>query len=364
MSASINQVLKPQSLMRAYCAAERIASRGLNNLYRTSCYFEDPARYAAFCAFYAVMRYVDDRVDDFLADEGPQAAKRAVHDVVDAWHAAVRAACAGGPLSDLQALGMDHPEARELHVAFTDAHRRFPAPTSLWDDFFSSMHQDLERGRFATYDEFVRYAKGAAIAPATIYLYLVSAEKEPGVEQHSPPSGFRLSIAGHKLGLFAYIAHIIRDLAADLRSGGPSYLFLAEDDMAAHGLSEDALYSDLAAGSSGAPLRSLVRDLAGRARTLALDGRRHLRRLAPRLSRDRAFVLELIVRIYEQTIEKIMDCECDIMSGRHVLTGAEKTGIAREIAGEIGYAPTRGAAARLSGAAGSGPAVGLPGEGS
>jgi phytoene/squalene synthetase len=352
-ASAVTRSLAPSrdSLEAAYRAAERIASHGLNNLYRTSCYFEDPARYASFCAFYAIMRLVDDRVDGFLADGGAPSAARAVHDVVDAWHAAVRAACSGLPLPERAAIEMHHPEALELHGALSDAHRRFPTPVSLWDDFFSSMHQDLERARFATYEEFVSYAKGAAIAPATIYLYLISAERDPAGDSHAPPTDFDLQAAGHKLGLFAYIAHILRDLAEDLTSGGPPYPFIAGDDMAAHGLTEDALYSDLAAGSSGAPLTSLVRDLAGRARLMAIEGRGHMRPLVPRLSPDRAFVLELIVRIYERTLERILHCECDIMSGRHVLTDADKTATARAVAAEMGYALAGGtAAARLEGA--------------
>jgi phytoene/squalene synthetase len=350
-SISTGRVWKAGSLEDAYRAAERIASRGLNNLYRTSCYFEDPERYTAFCAFYAVMRLVDDRVDDSLADRRSSADRGAVHDAVDAWHDAVKAACEGRTLSGNAAIRMDNPDAPDLHGAFSDAYRRFPTPTSLWDDFFSSMHQDLERVRFTAYDDFVSYAKGAAVAPATIYLYLISAEKERDGVSHLPPAGFHLSEAGRNLGLFAYIAHILRDLAADLTSGDPPYPFIADDDMASHGLTEAALYSDLAAGSSGAPLRSLVRDLAARARILANEGRGHLRRILPDLSPDRAFVLELIVRIYEQTIERIMHCGCDIMSGRHVLTGADKTATARAVAAEMGYAPAAGVAtSRLAGA--------------
>jgi hypothetical protein len=32
------------------------------NLYRTSCFFRDMERHRAFCAQYAIMRLVDDRV--------------------------------------------------------------------------------------------------------------------------------------------------------------------------------------------------------------------------------------------------------------------------------------------------------------
>jgi hypothetical protein len=50
--------------MKAYRVTEAIASRDHNNLYITSSFFMDRMKYKAFCAFYAVMRLVDDRIDN------------------------------------------------------------------------------------------------------------------------------------------------------------------------------------------------------------------------------------------------------------------------------------------------------------
>jgi phytoene/squalene synthetase len=49
---------------KAYKVTEAIASKDHNNLYITSLFFKDRLKYKAFCAFYAVMRIVDDRIDN------------------------------------------------------------------------------------------------------------------------------------------------------------------------------------------------------------------------------------------------------------------------------------------------------------
>ena len=63
----IKQVWGPGSLSGLYAIVEEIAAKDLNNLYRTSCFFADPNRYKSFCAVYAVMRIVDDRLDEIIA---------------------------------------------------------------------------------------------------------------------------------------------------------------------------------------------------------------------------------------------------------------------------------------------------------
>ncbi|HSL83504.1 MAG TPA: hypothetical protein VLF66_12075, partial [Thermoanaerobaculia bacterium] len=84
-------------LREAYSQAETIAARDLNNLYLTSRFFADPNRFRAFCVFYAVMRLVDDRVDELCARRGvPEAEREGVAAEVEAWRLAVEGAYRGG----------------------------------------------------------------------------------------------------------------------------------------------------------------------------------------------------------------------------------------------------------------------------
>jgi phytoene synthase len=332
---AIEAVWAPGALSGADGVVESIAAKDLNNLYRTSCYFRDKKRYQAFCAMYAVMRVVDDRVDNLLAQPRPACSALAhARKVVTAWHRVVSACLSGCQPASEDVGGCDHPYANELLLAFVDAVEQFPVPVQLWDDFFAAMRQDLAGNRFGTYGQFLEYAAGAAVAPTTIYLHLICAEPRGREHVFDVPQGFDVMRCGRALGRFAYLAHVLRDLRQDLATGEHGLLYLAADDMAAHGVSLASLRRDARAGTASPQQRALVRDLADRASTLAQEGRRCLAAIDGRLSVDRAFVLELIVRVYERVLSKIASCSYDVMGERHRLTSGEKKRIALEVAAE------------------------------
>lgn len=327
-------VWAPGALSGADGVAESIAAKDLNNLYRTSCHLRNEDRYRAFCATYAVMRVVDDYVDDLLAQPHTESDRTQALEVVSAWHRLARACLSGQRPAPEDLVRCNHPRIDELAVAFSAAARRFPVPGHLWDDFFAAMRQDLVGQGFRTYDDFLEYAFGAAAAPTTIYLHLIAAERRRGEDSFDAPQDFDMMRCGRSLGCFAYLAHVLRDLREDLTTGEEGLLYLAIDDMTAHGVTVTSLKRDAAAGAASSEQRALVRDLAGRASRLAQEGRRYLAALDGSLSDDRAFVLELIVRIYEAVLRKIAACSYDVTTERHKLTGTEKERIALQIASE------------------------------
>lgn len=320
--------------------AEEIAARDLNNLYLTSRYFADPERYKAFCALYAVMRVVDDRIDEIPSRSALDAAARQrEHAVVDAWLAALETALRDGGATDEQIVRCDSPSAGDLLRAAGDAMQRFPVPFVLWRNFFAAMHQDLESSRFSTYDDFLTYTEGASVAPTTIYLYLTAASRPAPGQPYRPPRDFELIECGHHLGLFAYLGHILRDLTVDLATGDEGLLYLAGDDMAAHGVDLARLHRDSQRRRASEPVRALVRTLVQRSRRARDRGRELMRSLEGALTGDCAFILELIVTIYEAVIDKIVASDYDPMAGRHRLTLEEKTEIAMRTAARVGYSP-------------------------
>lgn len=315
-------------------AVETIASRDLNNLYLTSRFFEDRERYAAFCSLYALMRVIDDRVDeipdrDALDDD----ARRAEHAAIDAWSDAFLGAV--GPSTAATAPApVDDPRAPAILRSAVEAMRLFPLPLRIWRNFFHAMHVDVDQSRFATWDEFLRYTEGASVAPTTIYLDLIVAEREDdGI--YRPPRDFDLVAAGRHLGTFAYIGHILRDFAEDLETGTRGLVYLAREDLAAHALDERALRAAVERGEASDPLRALARELADRADVHLRTGRSLLAPLD--LPGDRAYVLELIVTIYERVLEKIAVVDHDIAGTRHRLTMDEKQAIAADVGERVGF---------------------------
>lgn len=350
----------PDPLRDAYARAEAIASRDLNNLYLTSRFFADPARYRSFCAFYAVMRRVDDRVDELCARSGVPAAERErVRSEVDAWRRAVAALGAGEAAEPAgRALdGLDDAEsARALLLACADAHRRFAIPAEVWRSFFAAMDRDLEDRRFATYREFLDYAEGATVAPTTIYLLLLTSEpaddrserwgevraagpaaKSGGPVRYEPREGFDVLECGRHLGLFAYLTHILRDLPQDLAAGERGLLYLAADDMARFGVTEELLRRDLDRGEASPGVRALLAELGERARGHLERGRELLGAVHADLPRDCAFILTLIVAIYEEALERIEERAYDPFPERHRLGFRDKRRIIVRTAHEVGF---------------------------
>lgn len=324
---------RPGSLRGVDGVAEAVAARDLNHLYRTSCYFSERSRYTAFCTMYAIMRVVDDRVDAARVDPAfTSDSLRRESRVVDAWARVVDSSLAGRSPSGCDLAEVEYRGAEELADALLRAAQVFPVPAVLWSNFFSAMRRDLREPRFTRFEEFIEYSEGAAVAPTTMYLYLIAAERQSDGLAYRVSPDCDVVTLGRALGRFAYLAHVLRDLRQDLESGDRGLLYLAADDMARHGVSESRLAADVASHRASPPVRALVRELVGRAWRFLAVGRTGMRALERRLSQDRAFVLGLIVRTYEEVLKKIVACSYDPISGSHRLTETDKRRIALQVA--------------------------------
>lgn len=345
MSTDPPQSSSPGSLEGIYATAEAIAARDLNNLYLTSCYFVDRERYRAFCSLYAVMRVVDDRIDDIPSrSELSREERLTEHRVVDAWRDALLGPTQedSGPDAHLASL-CPHPQAEDLLRAAHEAMAIFPCPTSLWENFFAAMHSDIERPRLQTFKEFLDYTEGASVAPTTIYLCLITASIDAESRAESPryslPEGFDLIACGRALGTFAYLGHILRDMAEDLATGEEGLVYLAAEDMRLHGVDEAMMRQDLARTEASPALRALVRDLGQRAAEFLATGRQLCLSLADKLQPDCAYILELIVTIYEEVLAKIASHGHDPMAEKHRLSMDEKLAIAAAVSERTGFSP-------------------------
>jgi phytoene synthase len=316
--------------------AEAIAAKDLNNLYLTSCYFADPARYAAFCSLYALMRVIDDRVDE-LPQDPARFDIAAEHEVLRSWEEALFAAAAGSAPDPGLGERCGMAEARLLVTGAAQAMERFPIPLSLWRNFFLAMHRDVHQARFETYREFLDYTEGASVAPTSIYLFLIAARDASATGVYAPPEDFDLIRSGRYLGTFSYLAHILRDLALDLGTGERGLLYLAREDLERFGLDEAKLRRDLARGRASRSLRDLAAELAGRARAARDRGVTYLETLDGQMEPDCAFILEVILEIYGQALDKLAAASYDPMAGEHHLSLEEKLAAVARTAERLGF---------------------------
>jgi phytoene/squalene synthetase len=323
--------------IRADDVTEAIASKDRNNLYITSSFFRDPAKYRAFCAYYAVMRTVDDRIDQlFEQDRRSTARQQRDLEVVNAWEQAVRS-CRDGVHPKASLLTRcDLPDAGAVCDSFIDTYRVFPVPAGLWTNFFSAMRSDLLEGEFIRWSDFLAYAEGATVAPTTIYLWLILARHHSEMDLYEIPQGLDWQACGRHLGIFAYLGHIIRDLAQDL-TGKSARICIAREDMRRHGVTPEGLRKEASNGRASLATRGLVADLLERSRRHLAQGRALAQPAYGVLESDGRFILELIVTIYEHVIDKIERTGCDPMAGRHRLSRLEKAKIVRQVAVRTGF---------------------------
>jgi len=322
---------------RAHEVTEAIASRDRNNLYVTSSFFRDPVKFRAFCAYYAIMRVVDDRIDDLPSPNRrcAELRKRELR-VVEAWERVVRSSCRGiHPAASLLA-SCDFPEAEAVCESFIASYRIFPVPIRLWANFFAAMRSDIVDSEFVRWTDFLAYAEGATVAPTTIYLSLIVARRDVTKDTCEFLRGFDMYQAGRHLGLFAYLGHIIRDLAADVTSTA-TRLCIAREDMLAHGVSLEILRSEALNRRASPATRRLAGELLHRARWHLAQGRALTVPILGLLDSDSRFILELIITMYEHIIAKIESTGCDPMAKRHHLTQREQAEIVHQVAARTGF---------------------------
>ena len=281
------------------------------------------------------MRVVDDRIDDLPSRLGLSAhSRRSEHEVVSAWDAAVSCCYAGQkvPRTVMDACRLS--AAKELLEAFSECLERIRPPRVLWGRFFRAMHWDLDHDRFDTWHEFLEYSEGASVAPTTIYLHLIVAKS--GATGGIVPEAFDIMECGRHLGRFAYLGHIVRDLAVDLRQGDRGLIYVPSGEMSSFGVTEEMLFSDLHRGRASRETRLLVAELVARARAELELGRSMMSCLRGKIEEDREFILALVVSLYERVIDKIERCASDVMGEALRLTSAGKESLLLELARQMG----------------------------
>lgn len=323
---------KVQQKRNSFRVTERIVSRDHNNLYITSSFFRDQNKYRAFCAYYAVMRVVNDRIDNLTPlDKRNLDRKKSELSVVDAWEQ-VAISCHRGVYPTVDQLeGCDFPEVVSVCESLITAFKNFPVSIKYWKNFFDAMRSGIIGNEFLCWSDFLTYAEGATVAPTVIYLSLIVASLNQEKKLYEFPEGFDLLRCARSLGMFAYLGHIIRDLAEDI-SNGLTRLCITREDMNTHGINPELLKSDALKGQASSETSCLIVDIIERAQQYLIQGRALIDQVQDFLETDCHFILELIITIYENIIKKIELTNYDPMVKKHLLSRKEKINIVKSVA--------------------------------
>jgi 15-cis-phytoene synthase len=236
----------------------------------------------AVAALYAFARRVDDIADSRLADEERRAR-------LEACRAAVEA-LPGSPNGDA------------VLVALADAMSHYPIPKSALLDLVAGGLMDVEKTRYATWQELHDYCRRVAgavgLACAAVYGPRDPVAAEPLAE---------------RLGLALQQINIMRDVPEDWELGR---VYLPQDELAQFGVRED----DIAEKRVGPEWRELMSHQAARADRLLRAGLD----LLPMLDKRSALCVRTFAGVYRGLLVQMRERQYDVFSARPELTGVEK----------------------------------------
>jgi len=160
--------------------------------------FWDKDRYKAACTCYKYMRAIDDLIDCHKSSHKTIAENEKVKftDNVKAWISMAHSAT----------------DSSSGENELLDTIRKFHIPLWPLEDFANSMIYDINHDGFSTLDDFLRYSRGASVAPASIFVHLSGLTK--GINGYALPA-FDVRAAATPCAIFSYVVHIIRDFRKD-----------------------------------------------------------------------------------------------------------------------------------------------------
>jgi phytoene synthase len=241
---ALQELSCPSETANAYAQALRITRREARS-FAWGIRLLPRSKRRAVAALYAFARRVDD-----IADDGSLAAEERRSRLESC-----RAAVEGLP---------EGPDGDLVLVALADAVVRYEIPRQALLDLVEGGLMDVDRKRYATWEELREYCRRVAgavgIACAAVY------------GPSEPEKAMRYAEA---LGLALQQINIIRDVGEDWRLGR---VYLPQDELQRFGVSE----ADIEAGRTGPEWRELMEHQALRAEQLLAEGLQLLRHLDPR----------------------------------------------------------------------------------
>ncbi len=266
----------------AYQSCREITRREARNFYYGFVLLPGPRREAIYAA-YAFSRRCDDSVDgDEPLDHKLAALGRRREEL---------ARCYAG----------DPPADDPVLVALADAIRRFAIPREHLEHLLEGVEWDLRIARYPDFPALEEYCDRVAGAVGLVSLH-VFGFTDPAAPAHA-----------RDLGVALQLVNIMRDVAEDAERGR---IYLPQDELRAHGVSEE----DLLEGMAGEGFRALMREQGARARRYFERGER----LLPLLDRRARMCVAILSGLYREILTTIEARDYDVFGGRVALSTGRK----------------------------------------
>lgn len=247
-----------------------------------------------FYSAYAAMRLIDDTVDERFLPL-PDDRRRAQRDEVLAEIAAWLAQCLGER--------EDGPLPPAVRRALRATAGRGDLGSWPWHALAGAMRRDVEERPMTDWSDFLAYAEGATVAPATVFIHILAcrADRTDALVADLAPSVRHFA---QDLGIYCYIVHILRDLARD-SARSERLLTIPDRLLAEAGLSREGVANAIETGHPG--IRALGEELIGRAAPFRARGHDRMRELLPRLDIREGVALRGLIAIYDRQFERFAE---------------------------------------------------------
>jgi len=247
--------------------------------------FWDNDRYEAARTFYRFMRTIDDLIDNhksshlgFSEDE-----KQQFTGSVQQWLEVVR----------------NEAKENSLYQELLETIEGFRIPLWPIEAFAKSMVYDIHHDGFSTVQQFLEYAGGASVAPASIFVHLCGIRRDNG--QYLQPL-FDVREAAIPCAVFSYLVHIIRDFQKDQFN---NLNYFADDILEKNGLHRKDLRRIAETGDIPGGFRMVIKEyhaLAEQYRQKTCD---MIETIWPHLGPRYQLSLEVVFNLYLMVFERI-----------------------------------------------------------
>jgi len=247
--------------------------------------FWDDKRYHAAQVCYRFMRMIDDHIDNRKAinSEISCLEKEELSKKVNSW------------IECLDKVPGDDP----FYLELSDTISTFNIPLQLFHNFAKSMLHDINHNGFSTLEEFMDYAEGASVAPASIFVHLCCLS-EVNNEYRTPD--FDVMQVARPCAIFSYLVHIIRDFQEDQLN---NLNYFAVDILKKHNL----IPADLRKIAQGDPVpdsfRAVIGEYYNHAQRYGVQTLNELKILKTKLSGQYLLSLHIIYYLYKMVFDRI-----------------------------------------------------------